>query len=494
MLQAPRLKRFSPVAPFARGETVNLRWILLLAALHLPLGIFIYNMPVLGLIHQLALFGYGLYCALNKRFPYERVALVVAYIVGAEVLWRMAGVSLVWELGKFVSAAIFALALVRRRIDRIPALPLVYFLALLPACLFTVMTEPRDVARSMLSSIMSGPFFLTVSCVFFANLRVGIIGIRRILTAIILPLFSVGFVTLFYTVTSEDIQFSGESNMATSGGFGPNQVSAMLGCGAFAALLLLIIFQNSTKEKLFLAVAALFMTAQSVMTFSRGGMYNAMFAIAATSLILVIREPSSAIRRFAPILLAGVMFFGLIFPAMDRFTGGTLSERFEDTQGTNRTAIVEADLNIFLENGLLGAGVGSAYELRERYLDKKAMSHTEFARMLAEHGVLGLVAILAMAAFLFTNFGAQQTTFGKAFVVAVAVWAVTFMTNAGMRLAGPSLMLGLTFVTIVSNRVSSRRPGDFRFPGRVSRKRNGYRSAAAASSGEPHAEPDGRQS
>lgn len=473
--------------PLARGKALEYRWILVVAALHVPLGIIIYNLPTLGLVHQLLLFGYGFYCAINRRFQLERVALIVAYIVGAEILWRMAGVSLLWELGKLVSSFILAVALYRRHLKNIPLLPIVYFVVLLPACVLTLFAEPMEIARNMLSSIMSGPLFLMVSSIFFANLRIPSFGIRRIMTAIILPLISVGFVTLFYTVTLEDIQFNGESNFATSGGFGPNQVSAMLGCAAFAALLLLMIFQNTTKEKLCLAVVALFMTAQSVMTFSRGGMYNAIIAIVATTVVLLLREPSKAIRRFAPIGLAAIIFLATIFPVMDQFTGGSLRERFEDTQGTNRMEIIEADFNIFLESPFLGAGVGAAYELRERYLDRKAMSHTEFARMLAEHGIFGILAIGAMLAFVVSNFLRQRTTLGRAFVAGVTIWAAMFMSNAGMRLAAPSLMLGMTFLTIVDRRGGIRRP-------KVIRQRNEYGKTATAISGEPYAEPEGRQS
>lgn len=440
--------------------------VIFLSLAHVPLGVAIYNWPILGLLHQVCLFAFAFYCALQDK-KLERVAVVVAYIIGAEILWRMAGVSIYWELGKFISSFILIVSLIRRQCYRIPLLPAAYLVVLIPACLITLVGAMPGDARNTLSSNMSGPLFLCISCIFFSHLTLTRADIGRIAIAVILPLFSVAFVTLFYTVSTPDIQFTGESNFATSGGFGPNQVSSMLGLGAFFALLLLIVFRPSFKFSLFLILAALFMTAQSVMTFSRGGMYNAVGAVAATVLILLIREPSSAIRRLAPIALIGLVFIALIFPAMDEFTGGSLGERFEDSQATNRTEILEADVNIFLEHPLFGAGVGMAYELREQYLDRKAMSHTEFARLLAEHGFFGVLAIAILVAIAVINVRRQTTTLGKALLVGILVWSTLFMLNAGMRLAVPSFLWGMSFASIVSGpRISAWRSRNVKALGR----------------------------
>lgn len=466
MIEATRLRRLPAPIPMAEEKTRKYRLILILALVHIPLGILIYSQSVLGVIHQLGIISFALYCAIQKQIKLERVAIIVAYIVGADVLWRMANVSIYWEIGKYGSALVLLLALIRRQFHQLPILPILYFVALLPAGLITLNNQDPDLARNMLSSALSGPFFLAVSCIFFANVEVPKVAIRRILVALMLPLLSVAFVTLFYTVSaSSDIKYTNESNFATSGGFGPNQVSAMLGAGAFAALLLLIIFNNSVKEKFVLACVALFMAAQSVMTFSRGGIYAAIGATLAVSVILL-REPRTAVRRLAPIALAALIFLAWIFPYMDDFTGGSLSNRFEDTTGTNRTEIVEADFDIFLENPLFGAGVGSAYALRQRYLDRKAMSHTEFARLLSEHGVFGLFAFCTLLAIAAVNIKRQKTMLGRAFVVGVVVWSCLFMVNAGMRLAAPSFLWGLTFLTFSDERARLRNSNRKRFPKR----------------------------
>ncbi len=466
MIEATRLRRLPETLHRTEGRAKEYRLILILALIHVPLGILIYSQGLLGIAHQVVIFGLAFYCAIQKEVKLEYVAITVAYIIGAEVLWRMAGVSIFWEEGKYGPIVIFALALLRRQFRQLPLFPILYIVALIPACVVTLSDriQSPETARSVLSSTMSGPLFLAVSCVFFANVVVTKAAIWRLLVAIALPLVSVAFATLFHTVSTEDIQFTGESNFATSGGFGPNQVSSMLGAGAFAALLLLIIFHNSFREKLVLGVVALFMAAQSVMTFSRGGIYAAIGATIAASIVLF-REPRTAIKRLTPLVVASLIFLVLIFPFMDDVTAGSLSERFEDTKGTNRTEIVEADLDIFLENPVFGAGVGNAYGLRQQYIDRKAMSHTEFTRMLAEHGLFGAFALVMLIMIAITNTKRQRTMLGQAFVVGVVVWASLFMVNAGMRLGAPSFMWGLTFITIVNEqRIRLRNSNRRRFP------------------------------
>ena len=215
---------------------------LMLSLAHLPLGILLYNAGTLALLHPIAAFSLGIYWAIQKRIKLDRIALAVAYLIGAEVLWRMAKIPVPWEFGKYGSAAIIFVALMNRRPFKVPGVSLLYFLVLIPACIFPFVDLDISNARAQISSNLSGPLLLAVSCWFFANIKTTPLRLRRILFAVLIPLVSVASATLFYTVTAEDIHFTTESNFATSGGFGPNQVSAMLGLGVFIAVCCLVNF------------------------------------------------------------------------------------------------------------------------------------------------------------------------------------------------------------------------------------------------------------
>jgi O-antigen ligase len=141
----------------------------------------------------------------------------------------------------------------------------------------------------------------------------------------------------------------------------------------------------------------------------------------------------------------------VIFPYLNDFTGGALQERFEDKEVSGRSEIVKADASIFAENPILGVGVGDADEARGKYVNyRPAASHTEFSRMIAEHGIFGIFSIGALIFMVVFNFRRQETDFGRALVLGFAAWSALFMLNAGMRLAAPSIILGMIYLTVVN--------------------------------------------
>ncbi|MFN0279989.1 MAG: O-antigen ligase family protein [Pyrinomonadaceae bacterium] len=425
--------------------------VLMLALLHLPLGVVLYSAGSLNVLHPLFIFGLGLFLAFRKPVNLNHVCLVVAYIIGAEVLWRMAQATVAWEFGKYASATILLVALVRSKKFEIPSLPLLYFALLIPACILTIVDRDLSSVTPTLSFNMSGPLVLMVSCWFFYKQRISPLQFRRLLCAMIIPLICVAVTALFYTVTAEEISFNTESNFETSGGFGPNQVSGMLGLGVYLSVAGFILFKKWSPFSLFFGAATLLFSAICVLTFSRGGIYNAIGGIVVL-LIFGLQDIGSGLRRIAPVLVLGGLFLFFIYPVLDDFTGGHLQERFEDTGTTNRSSIAQSDFQIFFENPVLGVGVGAAYAYRQRFISEKAASHTEFSRMVSEHGAFGLAALILMLVMLFVNLKRPNSTPGKAFVAGLMAWACLFMTNTGMRLAAASFVWGISFITIAAVR------------------------------------------
>ncbi len=426
----------------------NYRVPLLLILLHVPLGLLLYRSTSLALIHPLAVLITGLYFAVRRDAELEKVAYVAAYIIGAEVLWRMAQAEIYWEFGKYAVALIMIVALVRRSRWNLPKWPLIFLVLLIPACLSTMFADGLSDAKDKLSFNMSGPFLLFVSCWFFSHVQITLLQLKKLLIYITIPLVSVAFVSLFYTVTIENIDFFNDSNYIVSGGFGPNQVSSMLGMGVFLILASYLLFKNGFKDTAILSLCALLFAAQSVLTFSRGGMYNAIGATLAVA-IFQMRDLRKNIKRLVPLFGLGLVFLLMLFPYLDDFTGGALQTRFEDTGTTGRTEIVEADFRIFYENPILGAGVGEARDLREAYFGKAVAAHTEFARIMAEHGLLGIFALCCLFLGVVHRLQKSRTDVGKALTIGVVAWSSLFMLSAGMRLAAPAFLWGLSFVTML---------------------------------------------
>ncbi len=448
--------KFRRSAVLSIRKTVKYELPLLLIVLHIPLGLLLYWSSALAFIHPVAVFFLGLYWAIRKNEKLEKIAWIAAYIVGAEVLWRMAKSPIFWEFGKYAVITIMLVALVRRDCWKIPNLPFIYFILLVPACLLTISYSSIAEAKDQLSFNMSGPLLIFVSCWFFSYLRVNRDQAKRVLLFITIPLISIAVTTLFYTVTIEDIQFNNESNSFTSGGFGPNQVSSIMGLGVFACLSAYLLFKNSLKDKAYLILMILIFAAQSVLTFSRAGIYNAIGGVLIVFLFLM-RNMNRHLKRFIPVFGIGVIFLLFLFPYLDDFTGGALQSRFEDTQTTGRLEIVQADFQIFLDNAFLGAGVGNARFLRKEYVGKSVGAHTEFSRVIAEHGLFGIVALFALFLGAVYVLKKQRFTIGRAFVGGAIVWSTLFMFSAGMRIAAPSFVWGLSFLTILSPQVRKKK-------------------------------------
>lgn len=443
-----RRKLFSHKEMMAKKLSREFGLPLRLIALHLPLGILLYRSSALALIYPLIVFFLGLYWASRPQEKTIKVAYAAAYLVGAEVLWRMAESSIYWEFGKYGMSLIMIVALVQRGYRKIPKLPLLYFVCLLPSALLTIFNNSLSDARGKISFNLSGPLALFVCCWFFSYVRVNWLRLKKILITLTVPIISVAVVTLFYTITTQNIQFTSESNHALSGGFGPNQVSSILGLGVFACLVCFLLFANDVKYKIYIAALTVFFAAQSVMTFSRGGMY----AAAGATLVVVLfhmRNLNKNVKRLLPIAALVLFFLIFIFPYMNAFTGGKLKERFEDSGTTNRTEIVESDVILFLKNPIFGTGVGESKDIRQKIIGFESASHTEFSRIISEHGSFGVLSLLALGLAAFYNLKKQRSSLGKALIAGALAWSGLFMLNAGMRLAAPAFIWGLSFITLI---------------------------------------------
>jgi uncharacterized membrane protein YGL010W len=75
-----------------------------------------------------------------------------------------------------------------------------------------------------------------------------------------------------------------------------------------------------------------------------------------------------------------------------------------------------------------------------------ASSHTEFSRLLAEHGLFGLGALLLLALMTAQRFRQAQTPVSRAMVLSMMGWSLLFMAHSAMRLAAPAFLFGLAFV------------------------------------------------
>src|SRR6186997_2370656 len=82
------------------GDKEKWIWFIIFSVSHIPLALLIYRSTMIATVHALTTFAVGLWWSMSGSRNVPRVVYTAAYIVGAEVLWRMTGATVFWEFGK----------------------------------------------------------------------------------------------------------------------------------------------------------------------------------------------------------------------------------------------------------------------------------------------------------------------------------------------------------------------------------------------------------
>lgn len=416
---------------------------------HVVLGIAMKKVPALATAHALLSLLVALYWAASAKGP-GKVIAAICYLAAAEVLWRMTGAAVFWEFGKYAVCAVALVSWLRRRPPQFNGLALLYFGLLLPSTLLTVLggfgfTE----LRSIISFNLSGPFALAVCAFCLSGLRLGAAEADRSLLAILGPIAGAAAICLLGTASlGADYDFGHQSNFDTSGGFGPNQVSSVLGLGMLVAFLWMQRQPRMSFRWWFAAVLVLGFAAQATLTFSRTGIWIGLLTIGVAAIFLIRKSGKLLPGLIGALLIFGMLYF-VVFRSLDQFTGGKLSERYSEKGFTGREDIAQGDLLLALHNPLLGVGPGMAK--MERSNHRGIAAHTEFTRVLAEHGLAGLLALGALVLMAAKAFRRRASSpFQQAWTASLIAYSLLFMMVTGMRLAVPSLAMGLAMVRLVA--------------------------------------------
>jgi hypothetical protein len=220
----------------------------------------------------------------------------------------------------------------------------------------------------------------------------------------------------------------------------------MLGLGALLCLVCLLEGSVSRKVRVIVLGLLILFAAQSALTFSRGGLFIAFTSAMLTSLFLI----SNRRARIRLVVLGAALFLlgsYVILPKLEEFTRGTLVTRFRNTEPTLRDVIVADDLKTWEDNPVFGVGPGQA-KYRHKSFRISIAAHTEYSRLVAEHGIFGLAALgllIIAAARTITGAGSAVERFLKIMVLS---WSFLFMLGDAMRLAAPSFLVGLAFASL----------------------------------------------
>jgi hypothetical protein len=421
-----------------------------LLGIHSVLALAMHQFPTVATIHGWAVGVIAIVLALRAQ-P-AKVAAAGAYVAGADVLWRMTGAGVFWEYAKYLLVLMFILTILRRRGEfRWRLAPIGYFALLIPS-ISVLLTDPRLDTKAITGSIsfgLSGPLALAVAIWFLSQVKFSNAERRNLFLSCIAPLVGIATLTLVSTYSVTEIAWTNQSNFMTSGDFGPNQVSTALGLGGLLAFLVGVDSYTPRSVRWIMTGISLVFITQAVMTFSRGGVYSAAAGAILVSVTLVLspRGRRDGGSRGA-LLLVGlfVLFMGSILPRLDEFTGGRIATRLQETTLTHRDELIRDDLRLWSEHPLLGVGPGATIRYR---INLVVSNHTEFTRLLAEHGLLGVFALLTLIGMCFARVLQARDGRELALVIGLMSWGLVTMVHASMRTLAPSFMLGLAFAFLM---------------------------------------------
>lgn len=439
-----------PAAPWARAETgvaaidppfFRMGTLLLLGGTHAALALAMDRWQFLATAHALIALAVGLVVVWGRQS--HRALYVCGYIASADVLWRMTKAQVFWEFGKY-SLTLVALLLVWRNRGRgvLTQLAMLYLVLLVPGVLLAVNHFGlSDNLRQELSFNLSGPVALAAAVVMCSSLGRPFPDLGRLIGWMILPIVGVFAISFYSTLTSTSLDFSNQANFTTSGGYGPNQVSAVLGLGGFLCLLMALNVVDRPLRYLLLLMAAAFQL-QTILTFSRGGTFNVVIALVLLS-VHYVRQPRAR-RLLIPILIGGTLIsVFLLLPKLNAWTSGSFAERYTNVDSTGRRSLAEADLDLFRANPLFGVGAGLSKFSRSSADRRGIASHTEFTRLLAEHGIFGLTALGLLLLIALIAYRRASSLLTKAWVISLAAWSLAEMSHSAMRVASISFVFGL---------------------------------------------------
>ncbi len=378
-----------------------------------------------------------------------------AYIIGFEVFSRMTGgVGFSYEFAKYAVSGFLLLGMFYRGFN-VSSWPYVLFIFfLLPSIMVTAIYI--DYNTTFLSTVtfnLTGPACLGISALYCYDRKIVWGNYQSILKAALFPIVAMTVYLYFYTPDIRDVVTGTQSNFEASGGFGPNQVATVLGLGMFILFTRLFLFKNKIIQFIDISLIGL-MAYRAFVTFSRGGVIVALVC-AAIFLALYFKHSSSK-ERVLVITKTGVVIGVCILTWIitSLFTSGLIDKRYanQDALGrekadvsTGRQRLIEGELEAFKENPFFGIGVGRSKEIHQQRLNIKSTTHNEVSRMLSEHGLLGVIALLIL---LITPIIFRLRDRSNLYLFSfLAFWFLT-INHSSMRIAAPAFIYGLSVLSI----------------------------------------------
>ena len=428
---------------------------LYLILFHVVVGAMGYLLPFTSKIYGYSIFIFGVYYIIKKQNRNNEALIVAAYVMGSEVFLRMTGGNPLYEISKYGVIVYVILGMYFSGLSK-GAVPYWLFLLLLvPSVVISTFVLDFDTnIRKAIAFNISGPVCLAVASLYTFRRKIKAEQMNDILLSMGLPIITCTFYLILYTPNIREVITGTGSTSQTSGGYGPNQVATILGLGMFIFFSRIVVESKTKFQVVINLIIALNIAYRGMVTFSRGGMITGLLMIVLLLFFLYSKSNYSGRVKLNYIIVLAFVATIATWSYTSFQTGGLIDKRYanQDARGrakesrfTGREEIAQDEINIFFMNPIFGVGVGKGVEVRESKNGSFVLSHDEITRMLAEHGSLGIIALLIL---FFTPLVLYlENKFNMYLLCFVLFWLLT-INHAAMRTAAPAFVYSLALLNV----------------------------------------------
>lgn len=392
-----------------------------------------------------------------------------AYIASFDVLGRMLKSSpfIPWESSKYFIIATSLMLIVSNKLKIKINSGFLLLLLLIPSLL---VRESNLVNISDIISYLLGPISMALLVIVLSDYKINKIFFDGTLRMIWLTSVVMLVYVFLKTPDYSNLTFSLSADFETTGGFGSNQVSTVLGAGMFLSFYAWMNKLCFSGYHSFDGAFIGFFAYQGFLTFSRGGMVVSILSI--FIYYVLFRTPNSSLEikknrslnpsyYFIIALTILISSFGIIQIISNgnialRYLGETSATLSGDkiktinTITTGRFNIFLADLNLWYENFIFGVGAGGSKFLRGNNLDGIA-PHIEFSRMLAEHGLFGLMFMVVLMILGIKIYRANSSGFNRAILISIFFIGIASTMHSSLRTFVTPIFIGFSTVSILKD-------------------------------------------
>ncbi|WP_235989338.1 O-antigen ligase family protein [Psychroserpens algicola] len=394
----------------------------------------------------------------NSRKTVE-VLYACGYFVGAEVLFRMTRGAVAYEAVKYLVILFASIGMFYKGLSGRGYPYFLYLMLLIPSIFVASTTLSFDANfRTNIAFVLSGPVCLGFCALFFYDKRVTIKQVTKMLFLMALPIVANTVYIYFYNPTVRDVLSGTTSNRAASGGWGANQVATVLGLGMFIFAARLFTKSPTMRLKILNTTIFCAIAFRAIVTFSRGGVITAILTILAFLFIyyftLSKKRKNNIVVIFVVFCLAMTATWAISSNQTDgyidlRYTNKDHLGREKKDVTTGRGELFRKEMIGFISNPFFGIGSSRAKDQRIEVEGQGVTSHSEVSRILAEHGILGVIILVIL---IVKPIGYRSTSKGNYYFYAFLCFWFATINHSSMRIAAPAFIYSLTLLNVVNEK------------------------------------------